>query len=222
MAAYFMQVYAVKTHAKGGELSTYSNYARLIPRTPPAPPTALTVEEQPHGVALGWTAPAGGNGFAVYRRLAASHSYGAPLATVGKDVHQFVDSTAKYGDRYIYTVTAVAWADPRVESGLGEEREVDYQDRFPPAAPEGLEALAQQGGVNLVWQASVDTDTVGYHVYRQDPGQPWRRLDEKPITDLRYIDGGLTKGLRYRYRVTAVDNVGNEGPPTPEAEAVPR
>ena len=45
--------------------------------------------------------------------------------------------------------------EPRVESAFGEEREVDYEDRFPPAPPEDLVALPQRGAVSLVWQGAL-------------------------------------------------------------------
>src|SRR5205085_2989923 len=122
----------------------------------------------------------------------------------------------------IYTVTALGLKEPRVESALGEEREVDYVDRFPPAPPQGLEALPQAASVHLVWQPSPDPDTVGYLVYRQDPGGNFRKVTEKPISDLKYADSGLGAGLLFRYRLTAVDSAGNEGPPTAVVEARPR
>ena len=39
---------------------------------------------------------------------------------------------------------------------------------------------------------------------------------------LKYADDGIAAGLLYRYRVTAVDAAGNEGPPTAGVEAAPR
>ena len=97
--------------------------------------------------------------------------------------------------------------------------EVGYEDRFAPAPPRDLEALPQQGVVNLVWQGSPDADTVGYHVYRQEPGGDFRRLTTEPVTELKYTDSGLTPGLTFRYRLTAIDGAGNEGSPTAEVEA---
>ncbi len=215
--------YAIKTVAKEGETSAFSNLAMLLPVAAPQPPTGLELEPRAHGIAVAWKPAGEGEGFAVYRRLAASRAYGEPLATPGSAAHEYLDQTAKYGDRYIYAVTTLASKTPRVESGFGEEREVDYQDRFAPAPPEDLVALPQPGGkVSLVWRASPDTDTVGYLVYRQDPGADFRKLTEAPIAELKFADGGLGTGLLFRYRVTAVDGAGNEGPPTPVVEAKAR
>jgi len=218
-----MWVYAVRTTAEGGETSAWSNLARLLPAPAPAAPTDLTVEPRARGIAISWKANAPSiAGFAVYRRAAESRSYGEPLATPPADAREHLDETARYGERYIYTVTALGAQEPRVESAFGEEREVGYEDRFAPAPPQDLVALPQQGGVNLVWQASPDTDAVGYIVYRQDPGADFRKLTAEPIADLKYVDSGLTADLLFRYRVTAIDAAGNEGPPAPVVEARPR
>jgi len=215
-----LYVYAVRTTAEGGETSAWSNLARLVPLPAPPPPTNLAVEPRAGGIALSWRDEAPGvAGFAVYRRPAASRTYGEPLATPPATAREHLDTTARYGERYIYTVTALGATEPRVESGFGEESEIGYEDRFAPAPPQDLVALPQQGAVSLVWQASPDGDATGYLVYRQDPGADWRKLTAEPIADLKYADSGLTPELLFRYRVTAVDAAGNEGPPAPVVEA---
>jgi hypothetical protein len=218
-----LHVFAVKTHATEGETSGWSNLARLVPQTPPAPAAGLAVTPQARGVELSWTATEGaGAGFVVYRRPAESRAYGEPLATLPADARRHLDETARYGERYIYTVTALASSQPPVESAFGAEREVDYQDRFAPAAPEDVVALPGDGGVNLLWKASPDTDTVGYHVYRRDPDAEFRRLTTAPTAELKFNDSGLAGGLLYTYRVTAIDGAGNEGMPAGDVEVRPR
>jgi hypothetical protein len=218
-------VYAVRTVAEGegAETSAWSNLATLVPQPPPAPTTGLRVEPRAHAIELAWEAPAGAAGFVVYRRPAASRTYGAPLTTLPAEARTYLDETAKYGERYIFTVTALGGTGtPKVESGFGEESEVDYQDRFAPAPPPDLEALPQQGGVHLVWRPSSDADATGYIVYRQDEGGEWRRITPEPIPDPKLADENLASGRLFRYRVSAVDAAGNEGSPTPEVEVRPR
>ena len=217
-----LHVYAVKTVAKDGEASAFSNRVMLLPQATPSPPAGFEVEPRARGIALAWKSAGGGEGFAVYRRAAESRTYGEPIATPGPGTHEYLDAAAEYGKRYIYTVTTLQSQEPRVESAFGEEREIGYEDRFAPAPPQDLEALPQDGSVSLVWQASPDDDAVGYLVYRQDPGADFRKLTAEPVADLKYADSGLTPELLFHYRVTAVDAVGNEGPPTPVVEARPR
>ena len=217
------QVYGVRTHAVGGdEPSGWSNLVVVVPRPPVPAPTAIAVEPRAEGIEVTWQSPADGiSGFLVYRRQAANRTWGEPLAALPADARRYLDTSARYGERYIYSVAALASEQPRVESALGAEHEVDYTDRFPPAPPGDLTALPETGGARLVWEASPDADAVGYHVYRADPDADFRRLTEQPLTELRFTDGGLTGGLVFRYRVTALDAAGNEGPPA-EAEVRPQ
>ena len=210
-------LYSVRTVAEGGEASAWSNIAALVLLPAPATATALAVEPRARGIELSWQAAGSGiAGFAIYRRPAASRSYGEPIAALPADARKHLDESASYGERYIYG-DALGSQQPRVESAFGEEREVGYEDRFAPAPPVDLVALPQEGGVSLVWQASPDSDAVGYIVYRRDPGGEFRRVTPQPVADLKYTDSGFTGGLAFRYRVTAIDAAGNEGPHDHEA-----
>jgi fibronectin type 3 domain-containing protein len=214
--------YAVRTTAVEGETSGWSNVVRLVPQPSPPPLTDIQVEPRAGGIEISWRAADGAAGFRVYRRQAESRTWDEPLVTLPGEARSHLDTSARYGQRYIYTVTALASREPAVESAFAAEREVDYEDRFAPAPPEDLVVLPESAGANLVWKPSPDADAVGYVVYRRDPGADFRRLDEQPVGELKYADSGLAAGLVYHYRVTAVDAAGNEGPPTPEAEARPR
>ena len=84
-------------------------------------------------------------------------------------------------------------------------------DSSVPATPTGLIAQARAGGeVRLVWEATSDDRTVGFHVYRST--QPFTAVSEATqansnlITDNTYIDLPPTDGLYY-YRVIAVNQV---------------
>ncbi|MDX1632301.1 MAG: hypothetical protein R3234_10590 [Thermoanaerobaculia bacterium] len=217
------QVFGVRTVAAEGERSELSNLVSLVPREPPSPPRNLTIEPGPEGIRISWDPPAEEiEGFHVYRRRAFERSYGEPLTFVGSDRKSSLDETTRFGERYIYTVTAVASRQPRRESGFAGEREIHYEDRFPPAPPVDPVALPGDGEVRLVWKSSPSRDTAGYLVYRADPEGEFRRLQETPIDDQEMRDTGLLEGLLYRYRVTAVDRNGNESTPSDTVEARPR
>jgi len=168
-------------------------------------------------------------GFNVYRRLATEREYGAPVRTVGSKVRALVDESALFGQRYLYTVTAVGQRQPvLVESRLGEEAEVDYQDRFAPSAPTGVVALVQEGQgdrqgalqVRIVWRPVEAQDAAGYLVYRRSPtSQEFRRITEAPLTDTALVDPEVTSGASYTYRVSAVDRNGNESEPSEQVTA---
>jgi len=213
-----VRFYAVRTRAKGGGWSDRSNVVSFLPKVPPAPPAAVAVTAKAEGIALDWKAVPGVVGYNVYRRQTDLTSYGAPLVAPEPTATQFLDSTARYGQRYFYTVCSVASRAPLVESALAAEREIDYQDRFPPVPPTDLAALPEVGKVRLVWRFSPSPDTVGYKIYRQDPGGEWRQLATLIAAGLEYLDTGLSSGIVFHYRVTAIDGVGNESGPSAEVE----
>lgn len=238
--------YAVRFVGKGGERGDFSNLVTVVPSTPPPAPGGLAVEATPAGIEVSWSA-AGESvaGYRVYRRRAQERTYGPPLAAVPAAATSYVDGSARFGERYIYAVTAVAGALPAAppasggaqpppgaeppgqtpaaegaESALAAEREVDYRDRFPPEPPAQLVALAEPGQVRLSWQPSAAPDLAGYHVYRRQlPDGPLTRLTAAPLSATTLLAPGLAAGTRHAFQVTAVDASGNESGPGAAAEA---
>lgn len=154
-------------------------------------------------------------GFHVYRRPASARTYGDPIARPRARFRQFEDDTARVGERYIYTVTAVSTRRPMVvESAPSAEIEVDYRDFFAPAPPEGLVALPEETAaglsIRLVWEPSESDDLAGYRVYRRLPGETeaTRLGDLIPRPEL--TDANLPTEGTVVYRVSAVDQAGNE------------
>lgn len=90
-------------------------------------------------------------------------------------------------------------------------------DRTPPSAPSGLVATAGNGQVELDWDApSADnlSGNAGYRVYKN--GSTYAT-----VTDTNKNVTGLTNGTTYTFKVTAVDNAGNESTPTPDVNSTP-
>jgi predicted small lipoprotein YifL len=223
--------YAVRTVAAGGDRSEASNLATITPAAPPAPPADPRVAPRADGILITWVspappaaAPAAGAvaGFRVYRREAGIRGYGEPLVTTDPTAASYLDTTARYGQRYVYTVATLASLEPPVESALEKEIEVDFQDRFGPPAPTGLVTLPEGSNVRLRWSSSAGTDVAGYLIFRQDPGGDFHQVNSTPTAELEWLDSGLEPGNRFRYRVVAVDQLGNRGEPSAEAEAVTR
>lgn len=214
-------VLGIRTVAAGGEASAYSNLARLVLRTPPAAPSNLAATPVASGIDLSWqsaAAPAATPaGYRVYRRLATERGYGAPVVELPADARGWRDEAARYDQRYIYTVSSVGSREPLIEGPIAAEVEVDYADRFAPTAPTRLLALPEPGRTRLVWDPSTSKDTASYRVWRLDPRAEWRVVAEGLETS-EYVDAGLTPGLAYSYRVEAVDQRGNIGPASPEAQ----
>lgn len=215
------QYFAVRTIGKEGDQSDFSNVAAVVPKTPPTAPERVTVTSRADGVLVEWSPVEGASaGYNVYRRESTERAYSRPVHTAGAQERTWLDDTARFGKSYIYTVTAIAGPDPKVESGIASDHEVIYQDRFPPAAPTELVALAEAGRVRLVWQASEAEDIGGYVVYRrQGEGGSFERITPEPVQSAEHVDTTVRSGQTYTYRVTAVDQTGNESPPGAEVRA---
>ncbi len=94
-------------------------------------------------------------------------------------------------------------------------------DTTPPAIPGNLTSDASDGAVSLGWDAVDDADT--YSVYRatsSTDGVSGNALDTD-ISSTIYTDGSAENGTTYYYRVTAVDEAGNESDGSDETPSTP-
>jgi hypothetical protein len=95
-------------------------------------------------------------------------------------------------------------------------------DAEPPAAPTGLGATAGDGVVSLDWADNAEPDLAGYRVYRRVSGGLWSAVPQATVSVSGFVDGSVTNGTTYDYRVTALDATGNEGAPSAQVSATPR
>lgn len=212
--------FAVRTVGKNGDRSDLSNVSVLVPKPPPAAPANVSATARTDGILVEWTPVEGVLGYVVYRRGAQERAYGQPLQIVpGVDQRSWLDTTARFGQSYIYAVTSGIQPNPLIESAVTSEHEVRYTDRFAPPVPSDLVALTEPGRVRLVWRANEAEDFAGFHVYRKEEDGEYRRITEQPLPTPEYVDTGLAPDRKYAYRVTAVDQLGNESAPSTEAQA---
>ena len=206
-----IELFGVITVSSRGLGSELSNLVKILPRTPPAPPSQIETRPNADGINVVWRADDPPVGFRVYRRDAASRAYGTPIAQPEPDARSHLDRTTSFDTRYVYSVTTVALESPLVESALAAEREVQYEDRYPPAPPTGLIVLAEPGRARVLWEPSAAGDLAGYLVYRRTAdGSGFDRLTTEPGLELEYLDSAVSSGRGYSYYVSALDLSGNE------------
>ncbi|PSQ85584.1 MAG: cellulose 1,4-beta-cellobiosidase, partial [Bacteroidetes bacterium QS_3_64_15] len=95
------------------------------------------------------------------------------------------------------------------DSGGGEE------DTTPPSAPSALAGTSEDGAVALEWNAPSSGDLDGHRVYRSESsfsnaGAATLIGGDGLVSGATYTDDGAANGTTYFYRVTAVDEAGNE------------
>ena len=79
-------------------------------------------------------------------------------------------------------------------------------DVFPPSAPKKLEAVASEGAISLIWEASPEADVAGYIVLRGEASKgALAPLTARPIKESTYRDTKVKSGVRYVYAVVTVD-----------------
>jgi hypothetical protein len=122
-----------------------------------------------------------------------------------------------YGVRAVVTIGALA-----VESDETAPVCVVLTDTFPPAAPKGLQAVASDGVINLIWDANTEADLDGYVLLRGiAPSVELTPVTPMPIHETAFQDH-VPAGVRYVYAVTAVDKAGNVSAPSERTEETAR
>ena len=123
----------------------------------------------------------------------------------------------------MYVVRSLVQADgTMVQSSDSQPLVVTAKDVFPPAAPQGVEAVGSPAtiegaaSIEVVWAISPEPDLAGYVVNRSnsaaDAGE--RLTPELLSIPPTFRDINVTPGQRYFYHVRAVDRDGNESPAT--------
>ena len=176
---------------------------------PLAAPGSVRAESAPAGVRLSWASPDAPPG--IRYRIARDPD---PPQALAADKPELLDTTAEFGKPYTYRVVAELGG---AESAPSEAVRIVPADKFPPAVPNGLMALAGIGAIELTWDPSVEGDFKTYRVYRASAGSPAALAAETATP--AYTDRQAESGRRYRYAVSAVDQKDNESARSPAVEA---
>ena len=91
-----------------------------------------------------------------------------------------------------------------------------------PDVPRNLTAEASQKGIFLDWTDNNENDLAGYNVYRKVVGtDEFAKLTDGLLEESEYLDAEAPFGKTSRYRVTAVDNGGDESNPATIGREMP-
>jgi len=90
------------------------------------------------------------------------------------------------------------------------------------SAPEstGITATPAGGGIQVSWNPSQASDTVGYNLYRsREAGALGEKINPVVIKDNSYLDSDVANGAVYYYTVRAISSSGAENQNTEQASA---
>jgi hypothetical protein len=122
---------------------------------------------------------------------------------------KFDDTRIAWGEKRCYAVRTIETIGGlTIESDASPAECKTLTDTFPPAAPANLQAVAAEGAISLIWDASPEKDLAGYLVLRAVGNGPLETMTDMPIPDPRFHDD-VKAGLLFTYLVKAVDKAGN-------------
>ncbi|MBN1505132.1 MAG: fibronectin type III domain-containing protein [Candidatus Eisenbacteria bacterium] len=107
---------------------------------------------------------------------------------------------------------------PFVMTGCSSENSTSpvstQEDSVPPMAPTAWQPKAIGNSALLRWAKNTEADLAGYNVYKYEPNpqnhNSYIVINSQPTTGNTYTINGLTSGMTYYFRTTAVDMSGNE------------
>ncbi|MEP2024532.1 MAG: hypothetical protein ABJH98_12565 [Reichenbachiella sp.] len=123
---------------------------------------------------------------------------------------KFIDDKLSEGQTYSYEIAGIGFFGE--EFARTEPVVVPFRDTTPPAPPEELKVDADSMKVHLEWQSLIDSDVVGFHVFRSVKSDgPFERVTDTLISPLEveYMDLPSIPGPYYYY-VASLDLAGNE------------
>jgi len=202
--------FIVRTAGPGRRLSGWSNIAVVTVAPPLSPPalSGIAVEAVPNGVRLRWHYERLPElSFRIFRATAKEPDREQVAIATG---NEWVDRKTAYGVEYRYWLQAVRRAgEGEAESEIAGPVSVTPVDRFPPAVPGGLNAVAGLNTIEVTWDPVPDSDLAFYRVYRATAEGEFRLLEDRVMAPA-YSDRTVEAGKLYRYRISSVDRLGNE------------
>ncbi|MBO3750417.1 fibronectin type III domain-containing protein [Streptosporangiaceae bacterium NEAU-GS5] len=194
----------------------------------PAGPTGLTATAGAASAALRWTASATGNpsSYRIYRGTKSDGEAVTPVATVTGTT--YTDTGLKNGTTYFYFVDAV-----NAVGGSPNSNEVAVTPQGTaspsptptptptstgaPGVPFGVVITPRQGNILLQW--GFQSGVTSYHVFRSTTAGGEGATPYVTTTSPTYIDTAVTGGVRYYYRLSALNGTA-ESARTAEFSAV--
>ncbi len=205
---YYYRVGAVNALGEGALSDEITATPGATPSLPAAPRNLQAIAGD-NQVILSWSVPiSNGNSpitnYGVYRGSTTGGE--SHLTTVG-NLLSYTDTGLANGQSYYYQVSAINTVG---ESGLSNEASGIPDAPTVPSAPQDVQAIAGDGQIMLQWSSPLDdgdSSIIEYEIYR---GNASASLDYLITIGnvFIYTDTGLTEGVAYYYRISAVNDVG--------------
>lgn len=217
-------LYSVQVQDERGRRSAIPPPGYLEVKPPPPAPTGLRVETAEGELRFSWDpgeGTAAGALFNVYRSQPGDPpEIQVPLNPRPITETSWIDRSFGYDRTYVCFIRAVTEAGtPERESESSPAITLTPRDAYPPKAPAGTAVAIERGTIRLYWFPNDEPDLAGYRIYRRpDTGGEFARIGEVDPSEPSFVDATAAPGVRYHYRVTAIDGAEppNESAPSEE------
>jgi predicted small lipoprotein YifL len=131
----------------------------------------------------------------------------APINPVPLSAMSFTDSV-EFDRERCYVVRPIKGMTPNaVEGDASPPNCLIPVDLFPPAPPARVVAVADEGGISLIWEPNAEPDVAGYMVLRGEASDATLQpLTPTPVAEPRFRDTHVSAGKKYVYAVVALDS----------------
>lgn len=176
--------------------------------TPPASPAELTTFLVHNNlVRLNWKPSTSGD-VTAYRLYKNSGGKSEMFAEVSATTTRLNDEKIELGGTYVYSITAVDSLKNESKPFTASPLLVRTYD--PPRKLVQVQAIAQEQGVKITWPAAPEENIAQYHIYQSSISTGvFEMVGTVGVKLTEYLHTAGKKGTWYR--VTAVDEFGNEG-----------
>ena len=216
--------YAIRFANASGQKAAFSNVLLVEPTSKVAgQPTSLVAQPSQEAIRLRWnkpeanidgSSPASILGYDVYR----STSEKEPAKLLNKTPvtsTEFEDRFFDFGKDYYYFVRAVSVGTQSEPMEGAESNVIKFKaiDTFAPSPPSAITVAAAPGTISIFFAVNIETDVVGYRVYRSTdrdlPLAQWTLLTPELLKSNTFQDTRVESGKTYYYYLTATDKFGN-------------
>jgi fibronectin type 3 domain-containing protein/glucose/arabinose dehydrogenase len=178
----------------------------------PSTPSNVAATTAPGGIKVSWTnsPEATATGYDIYRSESATGTFvkvnNAPVAA-----SEFLDTTAPASATSYYKISAADnYGGESAPSAVVSAAR--GADATAPNVPTGVTGSSRLDGVLVNWVANTEGDLAGYKVYRSTSidGTYTALNGGTVLTNNTLLDTGTNESATYYYKVSSVDQAGNE------------
>ena len=193
--------------------STFSNFVEVttLDLTAPSQPGWWFAEAlNDHEIKLHWHANPETDifGYHIFMNETGEDKYGQ--YTLMKSIYSTITTyiVSDLMEHTLYHFKLMAFDEVPNNSSFSDVLSVSTLDLTPPAIPTGLKVSNPTNhSLTISWNKNSDIDLAGYNLYRGlELDETFNLVNNDLITNLKYIDMALSDGVRYYYKLKAIDD----------------